>query len=35
MNVMATTNHFDNKTKLIEFSSSSGSALRHTVKSSK
>ena len=35
MNLMATTNDCDNKTKLIVFSSSSYSPLRLTVKASK
>ena len=35
MKLMTTTNHSENKTKLIVFSSSSGSAFRLTVKSSK
>ena len=35
MNLMATTDHSDNKTKLIVFSSSPGSAFRLTVKSLK
>ena len=35
MKLMTTTNHSENKTKLIVFSSSSGSAFRFTVKSSK
>ena len=35
MNVMANTNNSDNKFKLIVFSSSSGSAFRLTIKSSK
>ena len=35
INLMATTNHSDNKTKLIVFSSSFGSAFTLTVKSSK
>ena len=35
MNLMTTTNHSENKMKLAVFSSSSGSAFRHTVKFSK
>ena len=35
MNLMATTDHSDNKAKLIAFSSSPGSAFRLTVKSLK
>ena len=33
MNLMATTNQSDNKIKLVTFSSSSGLAFSHTVKS--
>ena len=35
MKLMATTNHSDNQIKLFVFSSSSGSAFKHTAKSSK
>ena len=35
MNLIANTNHFDNKTKFIVFGSSSDSAFMLTVKSSK
>ena len=35
MNIMATTNHSDNKPKLVGCSCGSGSAVRHTVKSRK
>ena len=35
MNLLTATNYSDNKFKLIVFCSSSGSALKHTVKSSK
>ena len=35
MNLVATTNDSDDKIELVVFSSSSGSAFRHTVKPSK